>query len=382
MGYAVRAMTWSKRKWLWRLLAIPAGALLALLLAEGAARLYTPPGGADLFFNSPEAVPRGLYVTSPGLLLEPSRNFSGKARVLGRGVPLRTNALGLRGGPVQTSGPPRGWLTVGDSFTMALQVTEEETWQGRLTRRTGTPFYNGGVDGYSTWQATTRYRRLVDQGLRPRGVLLLYFLGNDLADNRHFPVIISQGGPNEAGLPVPKYPAPAWRVLLLGHSFIYAHYKVWRTSRDPAGEVPHFHKRWREELSLFTRPGAGLLRDLSGHTERALQQLAAETHRRGHTLMVAVAPPAFQLQPEKAEGTFRSLGLDPGAADLDAPARAVLQLLSRLGIQACDLTPDLRAGIARGEALYFNFDGHWTADGHRVVADTVAACLNSRKPGR
>ena len=113
-------------------------------------------------------------------------------------------------------------------------------------------------------------------------------------------------------------------------------------------------------------------------TERALSELHREARRQNLPLMVAVAPPAFAVHSERAGPTLSLVGLDPAGADLQAPDRAVVATLSRLGIASCDLGPDLRTA-AESEAVYLTFDGHWSAAGHRVVADTLEACLRSRQ---
>ena len=67
--------------------------------------------------------------------------------------------------------------------------------------------------------------------------------------------------------------------------------------------------------------------------------------------------------------------------DVDAPRRAVVELLGQLGITSCDLTPGLQAAQAAGKEPYFRFDGHWTDAGHAAVADAVLGCV-SGEPGR
>ena len=93
--------------------------------------------------------------------------------------------------------------------------------------------------------------------------------------------------------------------------------------------------------------------------------------------MVAVAPPAFVVDTRRIEATFGVVGLSPADAALDAPGEAVKAALARQGIAHCDLAPALQQAQAAGETVYLTYDGHWTAAGHRVVAETVAACLRA-----
>ena len=100
----------------------------------------------------------------------------------------------------------------------------------------------------------------------------------------------------------------------------------------------------------------------------------------GDHLLVTIAPPSFGVDPARATGTLSAFGLlDAGAtATVDAPARRLTELLDRLGIAACDLTPALTAAEAAGRAPYLRFDGHWSEAGHKVVADAIASCVAVR----
>lgn len=359
-----------RRSLLLKALLVPVGLLVGLGLAESAAWIINPPGNSDLLFDAYEALPRGFYVTDRELLAAPSPGFRGELHTLGRRVPLRINRAGLRG----PNAPAGGWLVLGDSFTMALQVPEEQTFQARLQAATGQRFHNGGVDGYSTWQAAKRYERLAPL-VQPRGVLLVFFLGNDLGDNERFPEVIQGARNDPPGRPLPFERISTATRLLMGYSHLYAHLRVWRRGQVLRRKEHRFFQQWHDELSIFTSGGAALLRRQAGPTEAALQALKQQTSRNGHDLMVALAPPAFQVMPGRVEATLGSVGLDPQTAALDAPLKLVSGLLRRHGIRGCDMVPALRASVRRGDSPYFTFDGHWTRTGHQVVADALARCL-------
>ncbi len=351
---------------------VVAGLLVGSLGAELLARAVRPASHADLLFNSPDASPLGLYVVDPHLLMVPSPGFSAEVRSLDYRVPVRINEAGVRGDRVV----PGGWLAVGDSFTLSVQVIEAETFSGRLAEHTGVQVHNAGVDGYSTWQALRRYEQLDDR-LQTEGVLLTFFLGNDFQDNERFPHVLSRSEHLVAGSPIPRQPTPALEGLLLRHSHLYAHYRIWRRQQLlTRGEDP-MQVGWRDELSIFSRQGTDRLARLVGSTEQALQQLATTVRKRGDRLVVAIAPPAFVVDTARVEATFGVVGLDPEEADLAAPGRVLAGILARLGVEACDLAPALEAGATDAEPLYFTFDGHWTPAGHAIVAAAVADCLEA-----
>ena len=79
-------------------------------MADGVARMIAPAGHADLLFNSPDSSPQGLYVNDPDLLLIPAPGFEATVQSLDYEVPLRINALSLRGPDLIETDP--NWLAV------------------------------------------------------------------------------------------------------------------------------------------------------------------------------------------------------------------------------------------------------------------------------
>ena len=377
--------------WLLRRLGLLlAGLLLGLGLAEGVARLARPPGNADLLFDSPNATPDGLYMAHEQLLRLPVPGFRGEVDCLGFSAPLRINSLGLRGpeAPPPRQAGPRRWLTLGDSFVIALQVRQQQTFQALLQQRTGQLFFNGGVDTYSTWQATGRYGLLAPK-LKLDGVILVLFLGNDFIDNVEFKVKkkgrlpihrghVPGGRRSKTGDPLPAQKVSFFTRWLMAHSYLYGRVRVWLRLQALRDGTHHSLPRWKTELSLFTRGGQALLEDLTRTTAGALSELRAETQRRGHKLLVVLAPPAFQVDPARTAPTLEMVGIDPASADLDAPLRALKEVLAEQQIAACDLVPALRKATAAGVRTFYMYDGHWTPDGHQVVARTIASCLKQR----
>jgi len=289
-------------------------------------------------------------------------------------VPVRINAQGLRGPELEARSEASRWLVLGDSFVIALQVPERESFPELLSQQTGTAFLNAGVDGYSTWQAATRLAELAPV-TGARGAVVVLFLGNDLSDNEHYRQMIREAVHHPEGAPIIQPDPPLVHQLFGGWSRVYGHYSVWaRRQAIQSGHDPQSH-RWRGELSLFHRSGARELQRTLSTTARAVQTLRDTARRLGIPLMVAVAPPAFAVHTERAGPTLSLVGLDPSGADLQAPDRAILKLLERQGVATCDLGPALR-GAAESEAVYLTFDGHWNAAGHRVVAATIGGCLS------
>lgn len=356
-----------------RLLLVAASTLTGFGLAEVGARLLAPSAGEELLFQAPDAAPKGLYRFSPTLLTEPTPNFRGEVASLGYRVPLRIDSHGLRG-PEPRGG--RTWLALGDSFTIAVQVSEEKTFAARIGAALGVQVLNAGVDGYSTWQATLRYRDL-DPAVQVDTVLLTFFLGNDLEDNERVPIQLRAPlPPGKGGHAPPELSTDPITRLLFRHSVLHAYVRVAWKRAAMTGADDFDARRFREELLPFTRGGAERLAVLVRTSERPLMELRDLVASRGDRLIVAVAPPAFAMDPVRAEETLSAFGLSE--PDVAAPRTAILDLLGRLHIRACDLSPGLEAAAAAGEDPYFRFDGHWTDAGHATVANAVVAC--AREP--
>lgn len=360
------------KKNLFRLLLLIGGLIVGLLVCEVVARFPAFPSDSDLLFNSPETSPVGLYVLDKEARIIPASNFSAQARSLGFSSSLRTNQLGLRG-PQQDEVQTEQWLALGDSFTMSVQVSEEESFAGILGSSFNTHVWNGGVDGYSTWQATIRYKQIQKQ-LPIKHVVLTFFTGNDFQDNDLFLVQKNHPLPGQPGDPIPREKTPSWKLFLLKYSYLYAHYRIYEQRTKVQTHIQQA-QNWKQELSLFNAIGQQRLQRLSQKTEQALRELRQITQKDGVSLTVAIAPPAFVVDQKRANDTFKLVGLNPQQARLDAPQQAVIGILKRLRIRACDLTPALQR---QAEGTYFVTDGHWTPKGHQIVAQTIQTCIKAQ----
>lgn len=354
-----------------RLLLGAAGLLVGLSLAEGLARLGAPLAGEELFFNAPEASNPGMYKPDRDLLLVPVPGFRGGIASVGYSSEVRFNALGLRGS--EDLGAQPRWLVVGDSFALGAQVPEEKTFPSILSGATGSSFLNAGVDGYSTWQALGRYREL-DSAVQATGLLLLFFLGNDLTDNVSFPRIIASVPPGPRALPQGIGQGSLSR-FAFRHCLLFAYYRVWTQRRRAVGQQDFAYRRFREELLPFSEEGAPSLRALLGASEESLRQMKTETEQRGDRLLVVVAPPLYALSAKETSKTLATVGLR--GARPDAPRQALLELLGRLEIRTCDLTDPLAESERQGDRPYLRFDGHWSSSGHAVVASRIRSCLET-----
>jgi hypothetical protein len=355
-----------RRRLLQRLGLLCVGLLVALASAEIFARWVTRDGvGLGRVSIPPDLfhVEDGLRTTVPG--------YRGHVVMPGQQVELSFDERGLRGAPLAS--PEPGWLALGDSFTLALQVPREHSFAARLEERLGRTVYNAGVDGYSTYEATERYRRLAPD-LALEGVVLTICLGNDLYDNQVWEELQRTGRELWSTVQVPKRPS-AWS------RFRYRHFHLeallasrWEARRRDGREAQDGRPVLPQNI-IFSRAGAEHLRQLLPSTRRALAELLAETRAQGHRLVVGFAPEAIQIHPDLLATTFAHDGLDPAQADPDGPGCALAAMLGELGIQVCDPSAALRRAVAAGERPHLRWDAHWSATGHEIYARTLLDCM-------
>ena len=363
-----------------RFVLLLAGLGAGVVGAEGVARFAEVAQGRELLFPNGDGYPADLYVMSDGIAY-PNPEFSGEVRSVGYAVKPRFSPWGTRGDA--TPGTP-AWITVGDSFTAAVQVNDPDTFSARLQSNLGTPVVNAGVDGYSTWKATMRYAQVAEH-FPAEGAILGFFLGNDLFDNRNG---IAPLGPDAPGAsPAPGRPplhhndmppllklSPFER-FLHDNSAAWAWYTVAQRQRAAAsGEDPRT-RHFRDELELFGERARQLVEQEITDTRAALVQFREATQKRGHRAVVLVLPPAFTLTDEAARATLSTFGVPSRTVDLTTAHDAVLRVAQEVGLEACSPRDALVAAVNAGEAPYLLFDAHLSPRGHAIVADALAACL-------
>jgi hypothetical protein len=113
-------------------------------------------------------------------------------------------------------------------------------------------------------------------------------------------------------------------------------------------------------------------------TER-LAQIKATADRLGAQVTIAMIPVPVQVcGPDQLAYYPRSVDLsDSSRFDLDLPQRMTRQVADSLGLTYYDLRPILQT--ASEDCPYQAHNSHWTADGHRVVANYLAEQLEADK---
>lgn len=358
------------RPWLARV-GLALGSLAGCVLAvEGWLRWSAPEGGFVLDAVLTEH-PEGLYQQDGelGQALAPGADVA--FRTLEYATRVRVNSLGLRGPEPEPGG--RRVLALGDSFTMAAQVDEEQAWPARLqaalAERSGqeVQVFNAGVDGYGTFQEVAMLQR-VGRRLEVEAAVLAFYLGNDFRDNHAHREPWTQPRPLQDPRAVAAWEfrrdlARRWASL----SRIYATWLTARLLRSQDFRV----EEYRDEVRIYTDPS--LLAQTSRHTAEALGKLSRTCEELEIACLVALIPPAYAVDSRRAAATFEAFGLDAAEADLEAPARAVSEAAGDL--EVLDLSPALRQA---GGRLYYTYDPHWTPAAHDAAGRAIAEALAPR----
>ncbi|MEM9473366.1 MAG: SGNH/GDSL hydrolase family protein [Pseudomonadota bacterium] len=286
-------------------------------------------------------------------------------------VTYATNGFGHRGKPVTTAKQPgeKRYAYLGDSFTFGMGVNNAETFTEILASRGKAEHLNFGVPGYSTDQEVLYLEEKVMR-FQPDVVVLIVYLANDLIDNLGpYPLQVDFAKPYFAldngslairNTPVPREPKPA---VLRSRSFssvvlkgveikqsLLARSEVLRRLgyRDKAGDISAM-------LADSTKPSIDLF-------DALIQRLDDRVRSVNAKLIVALLPGrSFVHEPDGYSAQYQ-----------DHIRDLINKRLKQAGIGSLDIGDELRRRFENGDTdLYFPYDGHLTANGHRVMADLL-----------
>jgi len=346
---------------------------VGLVLAEIGLRLWAPAGVSFVLDATTSTFDPAMFEEDAVLLQRLAPGTTTTVQSVAGSRTVRVNSLGMRGPELkEKAGNEIRVLSLGDSFTLGLQVEESQTWSAKLAENLSSTLeapvqvLNAGMVGYGTRQATHRLQELADV-TQADAAILLFYLGNDLRDNIRYPRLKQAHGKPPTDTP-PKPPPMTrdWQRNLAKASHLAAHTLAWTQTRNVTNDFRLME--YRDEMAPFVDTAK-----LEGHmalTSSALKDFARACKDADIPCMLVLAPPAYAVHTDRLPSTFKAFGLDPDAVDLSAPAKAVTQA-APIGMPVLDLTGSMQA-VADQRRMYLVFDPHWSKSGHAVAAEIMA----------
>jgi len=379
----------ASRRWLARLgLACAAGALLLVpaevaLRAVGYAPIYQIYSHPEIFWRKDELLGWSHETNVQGTYVGP-RPWPIEYR-----APVRINSLGLRG-PEIAELPPDGYrvLILGDSMVASFEVPWEKSFPALLESRLNDQFdipvqvINAGVRGYGTDQSYLYYKRR-GAHLAPDLVILI-FGGNDFSDlvtlhrmRRTFGkgafALTPEGQLKRVGFPIPDYPiCSEWtldvefrpvrvdsareRVMCLVQTQLADHSALFALVSTQLTQNPAL----LQFLYKLGSPSEGAEASLLSIGGRSKPTLVDQNVRMqiNTTILLAL------LREVRSHGAELLIGMkDPGEPFANANEQGLFSF---------------EMAEARKPEYKFKRDGHWSEQGHQVMARLIAERVAER----
>jgi hypothetical protein len=353
-----------------------AALVAAFLLAEAGVRLLTP--------YSPS-----LLVADPVVGKRFLPGFAARIHVpeCGCEVDVRFDREGLRGPDRPYAKPPgaKRVALVGDSMVAAIATAEDKTLAARLerllsaSRPAAWEVMNAGVSSSSTGSELALYRAVLER-YAPDVLVLVFWVGNDLADNsyeltrapRLYFDIDASG--RLVQLPFAFEPSP-----VTGWLDRWSRFYVWQKAafRQLRGSV-HAATRGLEPVELvFADPEPEPVAHAWAITGALLRAFREETAARGTALVLVAAPSAAQVYDDLWSELEGRAGREDTRVSREHPEARLAGIAGREGIPFLPLLPAFRGAAPGrdstrpGEQLYYEGRFHWNDAGNALAARIV-----------
>jgi hypothetical protein len=304
---------------------------------------------------------------------------------------------------------------LGDSFTEAMQVNEQETFWAIMGRELKgcdnlrgrkVEVINFGVSGYGTTQELLTLRHRVWK-YSPDVVLLAFTTGNDVSDNSralkqidYLPYYVYQGNKlvleDQQTREKWSQENTLWHQIYLNDLLSFRLFQVihhakelfwqWWSLKD-SGQEPYAHLEGHEsgiDDRVFQEPSTEDWKEAWRVTEGVLLQMRDEVVQKGALFFVMVLSDPIQVNPNPAKRLAYARAL--GVRDLFYPDHRLEGFCQSHHIPVLLLAPSFQKYATQHKVYLHGFGktlgkGHWNQNGHRLAGDTIARWLCPQLPG-
>jgi hypothetical protein len=301
---------------------------------------------------------------------------------------IEINSKGLRGAEIDYPKPAGEYriLVVGDSFTFAEQVNQQETFTQRLEDRlngesSGVHYrvLNAGSNG---WATANEAVYLTKEGVRfrPDLVIVALYVGNDISDNYRRVATVQNAVEADLALRgADSFDGPR---RLLRKSELYSVFESGVLAKLPwwQGNGGGDDDDRKPPRTLAEAQEAWTI------TERLLDRMRDVSASQGARFMVMAIPTALEVAQRGGGGVKETDEEDddqdesgdekPGFEDMHG---TLAEIVARANLTSLDLlAPFRRADNRTKERLYYRQNAHWTAAGHAVATDELYEFLREQ----
>ncbi len=318
---------------------------------------------------------------------------------------IHINELGLRETNPPTKPSPRQARVVvlGDSFTFGRAVPQQDLFTSRLQDhlnkrfRVDSEVINAGVEGYGTAQQLLWMQRLASHGLIGN-VYVLQLFTNDILDNLRLEYSSLELQPLQPG-----YIIGDDGKLDLRHK---PQEDSWRPARNDAGKSFRTYKVLKAAAESYAQSRPSLIQLASSlgipivlprtpglinawYTQEVLasglplfkallREIKLEAEKQSARLLVVSIPSPLMVYPDTYGPILKRTNpndsrVDEFLRDVSRPQRAMQKMCEELQVPFFDVYPALIKNNAN--PLYIPREGHFTKEGHEVVAEALAERL-------
>jgi hypothetical protein len=236
---------------------------------------------------------------------------------------------------------------------------------------------NGAVMGYSSAQAAERGSTQVGLLEPDLVILLVSSRGQMLLDPhgslqwRRFGDSVRDVVPYDV---VEGFPKSLWPTLAAVHNFMARNSAIYRRSRarfQIAGTLDQKIQAW----CLSRAPMPSEVRDKVEQTLERIELLARQVEQQGGEFRALVMPEAYMDKPIRWQNHLRGTqdtGAPPLGTPREEPNETLIEMLAERGVRAWNFFEEGDRMGQGGERFYMDAAGHWSHDGHSLIARGIA----------